>query len=254
MQRIQHSNLSLGNQAYQELKRIILQGQVPPGGKLNEGELASALGISRTPVREAMNRLEKEGLVEIFPQRGAFVVRLAEKDIYELFLIRENLEGLAAYLASQQMNEKNLLRLEACVQGFREPFGEKDVQRYAREDFRFHQMLIQFSGARRLMNLLSTLHDHIRIFRLTTRGVSARMQPSLEEHRQIIEALGRKQPEEAERKMRQHIRHVRNGVMANIKYFLSDGGGTSLGVKEEKGWLSTTSSSRTRPKNFTFAP
>ncbi len=71
MQKIKHSQLSLGNQAYQELKRFILERQIPPGGKLNEGDLASALGISRTPVREAINRLEKEGLVEIFPQRGA---------------------------------------------------------------------------------------------------------------------------------------------------------------------------------------
>lgn len=88
MQKINPSNLSLVNQAYQELKRIILEHQVPLGGKLNEGELAVALGISRTPVREAINRLQKEGLVEIYPQKGAFVVQLTEKDILELFLIR----------------------------------------------------------------------------------------------------------------------------------------------------------------------
>ncbi len=79
MQRIEHANLSLVNQAYKELKRIILEHQIPQGGKLNEGELAAALGISRTPVREAINRLAKEGLVEIFPQRGAFVIRFSER-------------------------------------------------------------------------------------------------------------------------------------------------------------------------------
>ena len=96
MQKIQHSNLPLGNQAYQKLKRIILGRQISPGEKLNESELAQGLGISRTPVREAINRLEKEGLVEIIPQRGAFVVQFSAKDVLELFLIRENLEGLAA--------------------------------------------------------------------------------------------------------------------------------------------------------------
>src|SRR5512147_1509818 len=142
MQKIQVSNLSLGSQAYQELKRIILQRQVPPGAKLNEGELARALGISRTPIREAINRLEKEGLVKIIPQRGAYVVQFTEKDVYELFLIRENLEGLAAYLAATKVSEKDLAKLESAVEGFSEPFDEKEIKRYAREDFKFHQAIV----------------------------------------------------------------------------------------------------------------
>ena len=252
MQRIHQSNLSLGNQAYQELKRIILEHRIPPGGKLNEGELASALGISRTPVREAINRLEKEGLVEIFPQRGAFVVQFSEKDVFELFLIRENLEGLGAYLAAGKMNDKSLAKLESFIQGFEEPFNEKDVQRYAREDFKFHQTVVMLSGARRLINLVSTLHDHIRIFRLTTIGLSGRMKTSLAEHRNLIEAFRKKDAEEAERRMREHIRQVRDGVMGNIKFFLSDGGNQTSRHKEEKRWRnSATSSSKTRPKSFT---
>jgi len=225
MQRIEPANLSLVNQAYRELKRIILEHQIPQGGKLNEGELASALGISRTPVREAINRLEKEGLVEIFPQRGAFVVRFSEKDINELFLIRENLEGLAAYLAAEKMTENDLVKLESCIQGFKEPYSKKDIQRYAREDFKFHQMIVMISDARRLINLISALHDHIRIFRLTTKGLSSRMSTSLAEHQSLIEALRIRDAEEAERQMRQHIRHVRHGVMENIKFFLGNGEG-----------------------------
>ena len=93
---------------------------------MNEGELAAALGISRTPVREAINRLEKEGLVEIFPQRGAFVIQFSEEDVYELFLIRENLEGLAAHLAAEKMNRDQIWpRLESCVEGFRNPTAKK---------------------------------------------------------------------------------------------------------------------------------
>lgn len=223
MQKIRHSQLSLGNQAYRELKRIILERRVLPGGKLNEGELADALGISRTPVREAINRLEKEGLVEIFPQRGAFVVQFSEKDIFELFLIRENLEGLAAYLAAGKMNERHLAKLEACLQGFEEPFSDQEIRRYAREDFKFHQSIVILSEARRLINLVSTLHDYIRIFRLTTVGLSGRMKASLQEHRHLLGAFRKKDPEESEQRMREHIRHVRDGVMANIKFFLSNG-------------------------------
>jgi DNA-binding GntR family transcriptional regulator len=222
MPKINPSNLSLVNQAYKELKRIILEYRVPLGGKLNEGELAAALGISRTPVREAINRLEKEGLVQIFPQRGAFVVRFSEKDVFELFLIRENLEGLAARLAAERINEENLVKLESSIQGFQEPFTEKDVQRYAKEDFRFHQTIVAVSDAQRLIKMISTLYDHIRIFRLTTLGLSSRMKTSLAEHRLLIEAFQRRDSEQAEQMMRQHIHHVREGVMENIKFFLGN--------------------------------
>lgn len=232
MQRIHHSNLSLGNQAYQELKRIILERQIPPGGKLNEGDLAQALGISRTPIREAINRLEKEGLVKIVPQRGAYVVQFTEKDVFELFLIREKLEGLAAYLAATKMSDKDLAKLESFVEGFSEPFDEKEIRRYAREDFKFHQTIVQYSGAQRLISLVSTLHDYIRIFRLTTLGVSGRMKISIEEHRKLLSAFREKNSEEAERRMREHIRHVRDGVMENIRFFLNNEGADSLQDKE----------------------
>jgi DNA-binding GntR family transcriptional regulator len=224
MQKIHHSTLSLGNQAYEELKRIILERQILPGGKLNEGDLAQALGISRTPIREAINRLEKEGLVKIIPQRGAYVVQFTEKDVFELFLIRENLEGLAAYLSATKISEKDLSKLESSVEGFTEPFDEKEIRRYAREDFKFHQAIVQFSDAQRLINLISTQHDYIRIFRLTTMGVSGRMKVSIEEHRKLLDAFRRKNPEEAERTMREHIRHVRDGVMENIGFFLDNEG------------------------------
>ncbi len=234
MQRLHHSTLSLGNQAYQELKGIILERQIPPGGKLNEGELANALGISRTPIREAINRLEKEGLVKIVPQRGAFVVQFTEKDVYELFLIRENLEGLAAYLAATKVGDKDLIKLETAIEGFSEPFDEKEIKRYAREDFKFHQAIVRFSDSPRLISLISTLHDYIRIFRLTTVGVSGRMKTALEEHRDLLRAFRERKPEEAECRMREHIRHVRDGVMDNIKFFMKGEGKELIQPKEEE--------------------
>jgi DNA-binding GntR family transcriptional regulator len=174
-------------------------------------------------VREAVNRLEKEGLVEILPQRGAFVVQFSEKDIFELFLIRENLEGLAARLAAERINEENLVKLESYIQGFKEPFAEKEIQRYAKEDFKFHQNIVMLSDSQRLIKLISTLYDHIRMFRLTTIGLSDRMKVSLEEHHLIVEALRVRDAEGSDQRVRQHIRHVREGVMENIKFFLKNG-------------------------------
>ncbi len=234
MQRIEHANLSLVNRAYQEVKQIILEHQVPPGGKLNEIELAAALGISRTPVREALNRLGKEGFVEIFPQRGAFVIQYSAKDIYELFLIRENLEGLAAGLAAERVTDRDLTRLESCIRGFKEPYQKRDVQRYARQDFKFHQTIVLVSDARRLINLISTLLDQIRIFRLTPIGLSNQMKSALSEHQMLLEALRRRDPEEADRRMRQHIQHVRNGVMDHIKLFLGSEDGESPRRKTQR--------------------
>jgi DNA-binding GntR family transcriptional regulator len=201
---------------------------------LNEGELAATLGISRTPIREAINRLEKEGLVEIFPQKGAFVIQFSEKDIFELFLIRENLEGLAAYLAAKKINKKDLAKLEGYIQGFNEPFSDQDIQRYAREDFKFHQTIIMLSGAKRLTDLISTLYDHIRIFRLTPMGLSDRMKASLKDHRLIIAALRKANPEASEQRMREHLRHVRDGVMKNIKFFLGKGGTNPAKIRRRK--------------------
>ncbi len=234
MQRIEHANLSLVNRAYQELKQIILEHQVPPGGKLNEIELAAALGISRTPVREALNRLGKEGFVEIFPQRGAFVVQYSAKDIYELFLIRENLEGLAAGLAAERVTDRDLTRLEFCIRGFKEPYQKRDVQRYARQDFRFHQTIVLMSDAPRLINLISTLLDQIRIFRLTPIGLSDQMKGALTEHQGLLEALRRRNPEEADRRMREHIQHVRNGVIDHIRLFLGNEDGESSRRKAQR--------------------
>lgn len=254
MPKIQVSRLSLGSQAYQGLKRMILEGKVAPGEKLNEMELASALGISRTPVREAMNRLEKEGLVEIFPQRGASVVQFSGNDVFELFLLRENLEGLAARLASGRITESGLARLDSCLEGFQEPFGEREIRRYAREDFRFHQNIVLLSEARRLIQMVTGLHNHIRIFRLTSRGMPDRMNSSLAEHRQIVRALRRGDPEESEGKMRQHIRRVRDGVMKNLRVFLGDGGDPS---SRKEGWEwgnSPISWSKKRPKSSTSGP
>ena len=149
-------------------------------------------------------------------------------------MIRENLEGLAAHLAAGNINEPALAKLEACLHGFEEPFSEKDTRRYAREDFKFHQTIVMLSGARRLIKLVSALHDHIRMFRLTTVGLSGRMKASLAEHRHLLEALRKKEPEEAERRMREHIRHVRDGVMANVNFFLIGAEKHPSQIKEEK--------------------
>ncbi len=246
-------NFSLGSQAYREVKKLILERRLLPGEKINEGELAQALGISRTPIREALNRLAKEGLVNIYPQRGAFVVEFSEKDVEELFLIREKLEGLAAYLAASKITAKDLQKLESCLQGFQEPFGEKEIKRYAREDFKFHQTIVALSEARRLISLIATLHDFIRLYRLTTIGLSGRMKNSLEEHERIVAALKRKNPAEAEDAMREHIRHVRQGVMENIHLFIDKERPTPE-KKEEKAWPDLTIKlSKKRPKNYTFA-
>ncbi len=253
MKKVGTDHVNLDQKVYSQLKSMILDQNLKPGTKIYQEKLALDLGISRTPVREAINRLEKEGLVQIFPQRGAYVVQFTEKDVFELFLIRENLEGLAARLASQRMTQSSLAKLESCTQGFREPFGDKDVQRYAREDFKFHQSIVNLSDAQRLIQLVSSLHDHIRIYRLTTRGVADKMKSSLAEHRQIIEALGKGDPEESDRCMRQHIRRVRDGVMENIQFFLLDG--KKSPPKEEREWgNSAISSSKKRPKSYTSEP
>jgi len=97
--------------------------------------------------------LRKRASSRAFPQRGAFVIQVSGEDVFELFLIRENLEGLAACLAAEKMTESDLETLESCIKGFKEPYGKREIQRYAREDFKFHETIIRLSHARRLTNL-----------------------------------------------------------------------------------------------------
>jgi|SRR5690625_2097203 len=196
-QRVQH--------VYDSLRNGIIRGDLFPGEKINEQEISDRLGVSRTPVREAIRQLEREGLVRVQHYRGAFVVKLGVQEIKDIFETREALEGMAARLASTRMSKSKMYSASSALE-------EQLAQLSAGEDVPpatdLHDLILEGSKNRQLVTTMSRLRGQLATLRyVSTRGERRRL-ASNEEHRVIIEALLQRQPDQAEAAMRAHVRSV----------------------------------------------
>jgi DNA-binding GntR family transcriptional regulator len=207
---------SLSDRVYQALKRHILSQALKAGTKLSVPQLARQLGVSRTPVKEALERLSKDGLVTTLPNRGAFVAILREQDVNEIYQMREILEGLAARLAAVTIDEALLDRLRDLMGRHEAAVARGDLDAHVTIDLEFHRTIRERAGNRRLMDALDTLQDQIRIVFRTSATIPGRMQKAVEEHRAILRALERRDPDAAETAARRHILHIREAVLAHL--------------------------------------
>jgi DNA-binding GntR family transcriptional regulator len=198
---------NLKAEAYRIIRESISTGHFPPGAPLKESELARELGVSRTPVREALNQLSKEGLVQFISGRGAFVHRWSRDEVVEVLLIREVLEGLAARLAAVQLTPADIEVLKGYMFDFRH--GQLD---YAVADKRFHEHIVNACGVARLVGLIRNLYDSIQMANMLriTFLVPGRVMESINEHDQLIEAFGKRDGDLAERLAREHFQHTRS--------------------------------------------
>lgn len=209
------------DRVFDELKKDIINNALLPGTKLKEEEIARTLGVSRTPVREAINRLELEGFVKLIPQRGAYVARATQKDVEEIFILRESLEGLAARLATPKLTDAIMEKLKTCVQGFADPKDELELfHSFSKKNALFHQTILQASGSERLIRIASDLFDYSQSFLLSPIGFADRFSVYLAQHQEIIAALETRDSALAETLMSAHISRVRDGVLNNIDLFL----------------------------------
>ena len=195
----------LKGEVYKIIKERIVRRKLLPGTQLKESDLVKGLGVSRTPIREALNQLSKEGIIEIFPRKGAFVKNCTKEEVIEILILREVLEGVAARLATLQMSDGIVSKLESFFKDYRK--GSMD---YAEADERFHTEIIEASGSRRLIGLVSNLKDSLQM--LDMRAVSfrypERIKSSLAEHRKIIEAFKERDVALAETLTREHFQHT----------------------------------------------
>jgi DNA-binding GntR family transcriptional regulator len=208
---------NLRDRVYEILKRSILFQEIPPGEKIDEEAIARQLGVSRTPIRETLCRLENEGIVKIVPRRGAFVVKHSREKINEILIVREALEGLAARLAVGQVNGQTLDRLKLLLKDFSESNIRGRSKEYIQADIDFHNLIIQASANNLLIGIMNTLNDHVQMLRLQTAALEGRPEQSLVEHFDILDALERKAPDSAELLMRKHIRNVRESALDSFK-------------------------------------
>jgi len=196
---------SVAVKAQTAIRNYVLSGQVKPGSRLVASQLAIQLGVSRAPVREALLRLEAEGLVESVPNKGTFVVEIAEDNLREIYTVRSLLEGLAMRLAVQKMDKDMLRELANIVERMKQAARDGDVERVAALDFDFHQRIWQLSGHKKLYQLLTSMMAQIRMFLALNVRVYDDLLDNCLEHVELFDALVSGDAAKAERLMIKHI-------------------------------------------------
>jgi DNA-binding GntR family transcriptional regulator len=203
---------------YESLRDAIINQVLKPGERLMETELAEEMGVSRTPVREAIRKLEQEGYVVMIPRKGAYVAGLSIKDIHEVFEIRGALESLAAGLAAERATQEEIEEMERNIVLEASHFESNDLIKTIEVDTKFHELIFKASKNDRLLGMISNLREQVQRFRTTTLAVSGRLKFALEEHRRIVEAIAARDVQLAQQMAKDHIESAENALLEVISY------------------------------------
>jgi DNA-binding GntR family transcriptional regulator len=190
---------------YDVLKAALLDGALAPGTRLTEDGIAQGLGVSRTPVRDAILQLTSEHLIERIPRQGLRVTHLTPDQIEDLYVTRAVLEGLAARLAAHQMRPRDHVRLRLIQQELENALDSGQYSTLAKINFRFHREILQSASNESLTAFITQIHNSLRRYRVTTMTFPERAQAAMEEHRELIDAIERHDADAAERIAREHI-------------------------------------------------
>ncbi|MBQ9131982.1 MAG: GntR family transcriptional regulator [Clostridia bacterium] len=208
---IEHKTVSLAEQVFERLENDILSGKYSPGEVLTELKLVGDLGVSRTPIREALRRLEQEHIIEISP-RGILVIGVTRKDLDDILAIRMRVEGLAAYEAAKNITDEQLKELREAVELQEFYVPKHDADRINGMDSKFHQLIYRFSGSNALFDTLMPLHKKVHKYRKASVENEVRSAYSSQEHRLIFEAIAAHDAELAEKRMMSHIANAREFI------------------------------------------
>lgn len=198
--------------AYRQLREAILQGQIPMGGRINELELAGAWSVSRTPIRDALRRLEAEGLVQSVPGRGVIVPVLSLTDIDELYELREVLEARAARRAAERANAEYHSRLNDLIRALGAALKDDDVDRMTTIDEDIHTAVAAMAGNVRLERAIETVRAQVHHVRLRSFRARGRAAKSLREMAKLVAAMRRRDATRAEAAMREHVASLRSDL------------------------------------------
>jgi len=202
-----NTNMSFRDQAYAALKQAIVDADIYSHAgevRLDERQLSLSLGVSRTPIREAMTLLEQEGLLRTVPRRGIFIVRKTKKQIVEMIEMWAALESMAARLATLNASDEDIAGLRTMFDEFRNATPAEHIDEYSDANIAFHQAIIRLSGSHLMGETIENLFIHVRAIRRMTISQADRAARSIVDHMRIIEALERRDTELAERLVRQH--------------------------------------------------
>jgi DNA-binding GntR family transcriptional regulator len=205
-----HDRRKVTDWVYEELKAAIVDLRLAPGDPLREATLAGQLGVSKTPIREALTRLEQEGLVETTSFKGAVVTGYSRQDLREIYELRELLENTAARAAAESMTEVDRARLSRISRDSRKLSKSNDVAGLAALLSEFDDVLFDQVRNSRIRALVENLRSHLTRIGHLTAEIPGRLKASVDEHEKIVEAIAAHDPELAERQMSEHIRSVRD--------------------------------------------
>ena len=197
--------LPLRDVVFNTLREAILKGELRPGERLMEIQLANKLGVSRTPIREAIHMLEQEGLVVTMPRKGAEVAKMTLKDMEDVLEIRAALDELASHVACQRITEEQLSRLKDRKQDFEHSLRSGDVKLIAEADVRFHDVIYEATGNPKLINLLSNLREQIYRYRVEYLKNTDNYPVLIKEHEAVYQSLADRNEEQATLAIREHV-------------------------------------------------
>ncbi len=209
--------LPLRDVVFNTLRQAILRGELKPGERLMEIQLANKLGVSRTPIREAIRKLELEGLVLMIPRRGAEVAEITEKSLRDVLEVRGALEELAVKLACQKITDEQIQELRVAEKEFEMALSSGDVTVYAEADVRFHDVIYRATDNQRLIQLLFNLREQMYRYRVEYLKREEAHGTLLIEHKKIIEAIASRDMEASVDAVCQHIDNQVSAVIDTIR-------------------------------------
>lgn len=208
--------LPLRDVVFMALRKAILTGKLKPGERLMEIPLADQLGVSRTPVREAIHKLELEGLVTMIPRRGAQVAQISEKGLKDVLEVRRALDTFCAELACERMSDEEMERLKAACKAFENATKTKDTTVIAKADVAFHDIIIKSTGNERLIATINNLAEQVYRYRFEYIKDDTQHARLIEEHRQLMDAILSRDPERARKASRIHIDNQEHSILTQI--------------------------------------
>ena len=219
---------SLRDRVYEQLREAIISGQMVPGTTLLQEQLAEHMGVSRTPIRDALDRLASEGLVRRSAGGRVRVSELSFQELHEKYAVRRVLEGLALRLASERIGERQLARLQSFIKDMQAAVAQNDSLTVTEIGCDFHDTIIASCGNHFLIQSLQNLNDSIRRYRHVAANIPGRAVETLCEHEQVFTALQRGDVEAADQLIQEHIAHSQQQLETAIKAYkqrIADGDG-----------------------------
>lgn len=211
------ADLPLRDVVFQTLREAILKGDLKPGERLMELQLASKLGVSRTPIREAIRMLEQEGLAVTVPRKGAEVAKMTEKDMEDVLQVRDALDELAVKIACDNITAEEMEELAKAHENFKKSIQEGNLKEIAQADMDFHDCIYHATGNQKLIVLLNQLREQMYRYRVEYLKDENHYPALLEEHRQIVEGIKRRDKESVTKQMRTHVMNQAKAVKNVIR-------------------------------------